>query len=316
MFSNIPTIKKLIIDGFDIMKFPNEVQRKLEQLILRYLPEIDNNSCKKFLESQQFTLKRLFIPGSFNLAYFIMRTLPNLESLTLSINSDNNVDDKFLIRNSQLKRLNILGTSNFIENNVLETILNHYNNIQYLTIISSYESNTLDYKPLIKLKFKNLSHLMLKGIKTFPFLNSITLNIKTLVLANFFYTDGNYDYSQISSESIKNVEKLCLHVRKEKDALIVLPKCPKLTEMNIKIEEWREFTNDCFISSINQILELAPTVECLGIEQLDLILQQMTVTSLLDQISSNQISLKEYRNYESMFTDEWGREHVEYNVIR
>ncbi|KAL7018988.1 hypothetical protein ACKWTF_010972 [Chironomus riparius] len=308
MFSNIPTIKKLLTWYMTI--FPKKVKWQLEELIIPNADEIDDDNCKKFLESQQFTLKKLSFPGSINFAYFIMQNLSNLESLTLSIDSYDNLDDKFLIRNSQLKRLNINIWMDYTGNNVLETVLNHYNNIQFLSIRSSNESRTLDYKQLINIKLKNLSHLLLKGIKAFPFLNANIPNIRVLAIACFYY-DEDYDYSELSQESMKNVEKLSLDLKTVKDAIVVLSKCPKLTELNLKIVEWNA-ENDSFISSINEMLAITNNMKCLGINKHNLLMQQMSIETLLDQISNIQIGLKTYDIFNSMLTDEWGLEGVEH----
>ena len=155
-----------------------------------------------------------------------------------------------------------------------------------------------------------MTHLIVKGLRSSPFLNSNSLNIKVLALAY-----KNSDSYEIPSENMKNIEKLSLDVQKEEHVLAIIQKCPKLTELNLDIEEWLEQKNASFISSINEILELVPALKCLGIIENILLKQQVTREELFSKISRKIVFLRVYDCFKSMLADEWGRDDVEHMRI-
>ncbi|CAG9809027.1 unnamed protein product [Chironomus riparius] len=308
MFSDIPTIKNIIIDGFEVLKFPSKVEWQLEQLIIPYSfdQEIDDDNFKSFLESQQSTLKKLIFPDSLNYTFFVMRNLSNLDNLTLSIECYHQENDSFLIGNSQLQRLNIVDTVNPY---VLEKFLNHYKNIKYLSITSKCQSSDFNFNPSLNLNLKNLTHLLLKGTDCFPFLNFDLLNIKVLVLT-FSDDEIYYGFSQFSSENLQNVEKLSLRFQKVKEVLPVLSKCSKLTELNLQIEEWNKVKNKTIISNINVILSVVPNVKYLGI--CSSLNQNLGSEEMLDEINSKGVTLTICNDFRSWIAEDWGTENVKY----
>jgi hypothetical protein len=313
MFSNIPTIKNLIIKGYKILKFPRNVKWQLEQLMIIYFrnnEDVDRENCEIFLQSQQSSLKKLIFEGFTEIlasVYFIMRNLPNLEHLMLSFNDNDIFNDSLLLKNSKLQRLDI---EQFREDKgVIKAVLNHYSNIKYLSLYVEINTDFLSFN----LKLENLTHLFLIGLKSFSFLSSNLPKIKVVALTchdGYGITDEDYDFPQLPIENMKNIVKLILNFRKVADVLAVIQKCPKLTDLNLNIKEWYEDKNTSFISDINEILSVAPNVKCLGIigcSGCSLTKQQLTNEELLSQISKKPIFLKLYGCFCKMLTEEWGR---------
>jgi hypothetical protein len=301
MFSDIPTIKYLTINGLEILKFPNNVKWQLEQLMIIEFhgDELDLDNCEIFLQSQQSTLKKLVFENSYCLLspYFIMRNLPNLKHLKISLHNHEEFDDSFLLQNCKLKNLDIIQFSE--NNNVTKALLNHYSSIKYFSLYSDPDDASVSLS--LKFKLENLTHLALLGLKSFSFLSSNVLNIKVLILS-YSYGKDDYDFSQFPIENLKNIEKLSFDFRKVEEVLAVVQKCPKLTKLNLFSQEWYEDENSSFISDINEILSVAPNVKCLGIIEYSLTKQHLTRQELLTQILKKNLYLKLYSSYGSMLT--------------
>lgn len=310
MFSNISTIKNLIIKNYEVLKFPKKNIWNLEKLIVLNGDGVIDVKSLNFLKSQQSTLKELAFPSEIGYAYRIMCNLPNLKNLTCGI-VDHEIDKSMLLPNSELQRLIIQNYCDSFDDTIM-IVLNHYCNIKYLGILSDYTSH-YDFEPLIfDLKFENLTHLMLKGVASFKFLGTNRLNnIKVLGL-KCNRNDEVFFYSKYLNENLKNVEKLSLDFQRVQGIFLVLQKCPNLSELNLEIDEWNKEQNDTFISRINNILAVTPNLKYLGINRKNLKEQKMTIKKLSDQIINKNVCLKSYISFKSMVAKDWGKKHVQY----
>ena len=316
MFANITTIKKLYIYDFDLLTFPKDVKWKLEKLAVsdmpsdEYIIQIDEENLKEFLISQQMSLKDIRLHDNLNYSDFIIKNLPNLERLTLSMEEEDvhSINNDFLISDFNLKHFtfNYLTTDQFP---ILKKILKHYKSIKYLYLSSNSSWNdSLPWISSNEIHFVNLSHLLLKSAWTFIILKAKMPKLKFLGLTNIFDDeDDDYNLANISNENVKNVEKASLKFCKLEDILVIVRKCPKLSHLNVDVEEWREKSN-LFISQINDIIAALPQLKCLGICKWSLNKQNIEKKEVTYQVINKNVILKVYDDFPSMLDEDWDQE--------
>ena len=170
MFADIPSIKKLTLVNSDCgYESPKNVAWRLEELNINIPEDEDDTDCKKFLESQKSTLKVLRHNLSEKLCNFVMHNLPDLEVLHLRIRDDEQFCDE-IKANEKLKSLSLTRLPED-KDKVLEKVLRHYKNIQYLKIspfgdgsddgLDGWYNGDLAPK---NVELLNLTHLSLNGL--------------------------------------------------------------------------------------------------------------------------------------------------------
>lgn len=308
MFADIPTIKNLYILDFNSLYFPENVQWKLEKLIIPdrdepdFATEIEDDNCKQFLLSQKETLKVLRCYDSLDYSDLIMKNLLNLEHLTLNIKKIGPIDDEFLISNQKLQHLGLNYMQRF-KLKSLEVFLRHYNKIKRFSLISkSHLENKKNM--LLDIEFENLTHLFLQTPIVLYVLKAKLPKLKVLGL---HFMDENINFDELSVQTMKNVEKISISDFTPKYVLAIVGKCPKLSQLCVEFRDWygqvKEFISD--------ILEIAPQIEYIGITE-DNLNDQKNREEFLNNSSDGGIVLKIYENFTSMIAEDWGREFAEY----
>lgn len=302
MLTEIPTIKNLHIHDFDILQFPQNVKWKLEKLILPdvFFMTVDDNSCNEFLLSQQSSLKKLAFPESFGFTSFIIRNLPNLETLTLGLEDNEKINTDFLMTNGRLERL-VLERFFWETDDIFNALLGHYNRIKYLSIHCTRDTK------LFNGKFLYLTHLMLKGTNSLRILNGSFPNLKVLGISTVD-TEDEFNADDISNEAIKNIQKLCLEACDKNQIFEVIEKCPQINNLNLNILDWNGDQDPFFVSNIDKILEVLPQLKCLGISNKNLTAQKVKYNKLLEHIKNKRLIIRIYKHFKSMIAEDWGRE--------
>lgn len=285
--------------------FPSKVKWKLEKLVVPNMREreLNHDNCNNFLMSQQSTLKKLILNDSFtHNANFIMRNLPNLESLKLEVNDGDEIDDSRLISNGRLQRLIIDGIN--VENlNNFKAILKHYNEIKYLFISYCYDVPVPDS---FEWKFDHVTHLALDRWNCFHILKNDFPCLKVLILG---IGDEYPEYTpEISDGVSKNVKKLTISSRAYNFALNLILHFKNLSHLNLSIFEWRDDKRESIIEFINDLICFEPQLKCFGLNKTYLPSKNSTYEQLLSQIHNKQIILKMYSRFCSMIAEDWGRE--------
>jgi len=315
MFANIPTIKKLYIYDFDLLTFPKDVKWNLEKLAVSDMPpdeyyiQIAEDNFKEFLISQQMSLKDIRFHDNLNYSDFIIKNLPNLKRLTLSMEVEDiiSINNEFVMSDFNLRHFtfNYMCIEHFP---ILKKILKHYKSIKYLCISSN--SSCYDSQPWIsssEIHFENLTHLVLKSAWTFVFLKAKMPRLKFLGLTYPFDDEEEYNFANIPDKNMKNVEKASLKFCKLEDVLAIVRKCPKLSHLNVDVEEWSKKSN-LFISQINDIIAAVPQIKCLGICEWSLNKQNITQKEVRYQIINKNVILKVHDEFPSMLDEDWDQE--------
>jgi hypothetical protein len=303
MFTNIPTIKNLFIYEFGTLQFPTEVKWQLEKLIVPNIREreFDEDNCMQFLESQQ-TIKKLMISDFHNsYANNIMRSLPNLEHLTVDLVDGEEIDSSRLLSNSRLQSLTIVGLAEKDVHNYT-AVLTHYNRIKYLDISFSFSNAVLGS---LSWKFEYVTHLRLHDLNFFHLLKNGFPSLKVLVLEPGD-EGGILNVAEISNNIAKNVEKLSLFSFYEENVFEFLDKFSNLSQLNLSsllIDE----SQKSFATTIDEFLDAAPQLKCLGMEKSILKKRNLTYGQLLDQVSNKRVVFKIYSHFMDMIEEDWGR---------
>jgi hypothetical protein len=253
-------------------------------------------SYKKYLFSQKSTLKRLRDDKD-NLCEFVRENLPDLETLHMSIRSDEPFNNDVMITNDKLKNLTI---SSFEGNNEkLENVLSTYSNLERL-MIKMYEYDQKILGPIIGIELNNLTHLWLDGLLNNLLLNAKMPNLKFLEISNSSEEDP-YNFWRVPPENFKNLEKLSIaHVWRMKEIYHVLVMCPKLIYLNLG--HFKEFEGSLSPSMIDIMLAHAHQLRYLGLLEDN---QTMTRKELQTQIHKKNIVVKLYDVFEDMMKDYW-----------
>ncbi|KAL7018989.1 hypothetical protein ACKWTF_010973 [Chironomus riparius] len=308
MFANITSIKNVYIHDFNELRFPENVQWKLEKLIIPdrdepdWTNEINDENCKQFLLNQT-TLKELRCFDSYDYAMLIMKNLLNLERLTLNIKKISAVNNEFLISNKKLQHLGL----NFmcqLKLKALKTFLSHYNNIKELCLTSSYCYEYTGRIPMLDMEFENLTHLFLKSPICLYILKAKLPKLKVLGL---FILNEKLNFGELTVEHMKNVEKLSISEFGAKYVTSIVQKCPKLTHLNVEFRDWYGQIK----TFIGDILEVAPQIEFVGIVRNHL-RDQEEPEKFLEDASDFGIMLKVYDDITSIMAEDWGREVADY----
>jgi hypothetical protein len=275
-----------------------------------YIIEIAEDNFKELLISQQMSLKEIRIHDNLNFTDFIMKNLPNLERLTLSIEleSINSINNEFLINDLNLRHLTFyyLWPEHFP---ILKNMLKHYKCIKYLWISS--DLSACDDQPWMsssEIHFENLTQLLLKSAWTFVILKAKMPNLKILSLISTYSDDeDDYDFTHMPDKNLRNVEKASLKFCKLESVLAIVQKCQKLSHLNVDIEDWNEKIH-LFVSQVIEIIAAAPHLRCLGLCESNLKKQNITL-EVLNQVVNKNVILKAHNEFPSMLYEDWEQDY-------
>jgi hypothetical protein len=299
MFSKVQSIKSFSICCPQNLDFYTESVLKLEELNIWYTDfrggTDDLERYKKYLISQKSTLTK-YRDEENKLCEFVRDNLLDLETLHMSIRSDEPFNNHFMITNDKLKCLTLSYYDG--DNEKLENVLSTYSNLERLMIkMAEFGQEMLG--PIVGIELNNLTHLWLDGLLSSVLLNVKMPNLKFLEISNNDKKDP-YNFWRVPPENFMNLEKLSInHVWRMKEIYHVLTMCPKLTYLNLG--RFKEFEGYLSPRMIDIMLAHTHQLRFLGLLKDN---QTMTREELQSHIHKN-IVVKFYDKFKTMMKDYW-----------
>lgn len=197
-------IENLTVYSKYTFEFPSFNEWQLEKLEIGKI--FNTASLISFLNSQKPFLKELAVHFNSFIMEYIMRELPQLTKLKLSIDHLPEIDTLIVPTNTHLKELTIVYSQLSMRTDFMQMLFRHYPYVESLKLDFFYGGWAFTHENSNSIILTNLRHLSVKSNSNFVFLRGQFPNLKSL---HVDYFRGSMIYN---IPSIKTLEKLTISI--------------------------------------------------------------------------------------------------------